>query len=254
MESNVHRQNVAEVYFRKALFYSLGLHIGMVVLAGVAPYLPWLKANQSAMSYMTTLRVDIVDLPREVIHKVDTQLAQTRTELQKVQKKIDQAYEDPTALKFKTKEAIKQIKATQAAIDRVKALQALEQQQLKSKIDTLKRGNIKTPGTSFPSTQDSGELMHAYQSEIEEKIKLRWALPFYLRNQKTLSGSLVLYLDADGTILRRKPVPSGNIDFDQYMNKAVDEALPFSPVPSEIQRDLRYDGIKLDFLARELQS
>ena len=113
----------------------------------------------------------------------------------------------------------------------------------------LRKGNVQTPGASIPSAApETGELLDAYGSEVREKIKLRWALPFYLRQKEDLSGKLTIYLDLDGYLIRKEIVSSGNKDFDDFMNRALEESLPFVKVvlslPYLLQtaQDLLKDG------------
>ncbi|OGQ16960.1 MAG: hypothetical protein A3B70_01630 [Deltaproteobacteria bacterium RIFCSPHIGHO2_02_FULL_40_11] len=254
MKQYAYLSQFSNVYFQKALIASGILHFLVVTLTFVAPYIHILKGKQATLKYASTVRVDIIDLPDEVLHKLDQPILSTQDAIQSLRKNIETDYEDPDALQFKSKAAVEKLKSqAHSAIARLKSLQKLETEKIAVKKEVLRKGNVQTPGASIPSAApETGELLDAYGSEVREKIKLRWALPFYLRQKEDLSGKLTIYLDLDGYLIRKEIVSSGNKDFDDFMNRALEESLPFVKVPENIQRDVRYDGIVIDFYAKEL--
>ncbi len=253
MKATAQLDQFSEPHLRKALFYSIGLHVFIILFTIFAPWLPILKGKKGMIEYSTTIRVDIVDLPDKVIHELNKNIVSTEDAIKSIKKDLDQAYEDPDALKFRTKRDREKIKKQQvSSIEKLKVLKALEEKLKKEKKTDLKRGNVVTSGVETPSQVSGGEQLDPYRSMIQEKVKLRWALPSYLRREASLSGELIIFLDSDGNLVRKQIVSSGNPEFDEFMNRSLEESLPFPPVPSTIQKDLRYDGVSIMFYAREL--
>lgn len=240
-------------YFKKALVVSLSLHISILLLIIIAPFLPFLSARKNVHPYSTTIRVDLVGLPEKVIPEVDKNIVSTQEAIKELVKKTEAAHEDSQAHRFRTKKEKENLKKDQAAaLARLKALRDLEQKQRKGKKEVLKKGNVLTSGVDLPAPgQEVG--ISEYEIQVQERIKLRWALPSYLRKQEQLIGKLVIFLDREGAIIRKNIISSGSSEFDAFMNKALEEALPFPPPPRDLMRDVRYDGIEIAFTAGELK-
>ncbi len=250
MKQYAYLSQFSQPYFKKALSTSLILHGIIFVLALVAPLLPLLQ-GKSALTYTSTIRVDIVDLPDERLSEIEKNIVSTQDSIKSLKKEVETSYHDKDALQFKSSKKLK--KEASQAIERMKALKSLEESQQKQKKAILRKGNIATGGAESISAQEEGIPLDAYRSIISERVKLRWALPSYLRRQEKLSGKLIVFLSNDGTVLRKQIVSSGNSEFDDFMNRALEEALPFPSVPAEVQKDLRYDGMALTFFAKELR-
>lgn len=241
-------------YFKNALLTSVGLHLIIFSLAIVAPYIPFLKGKRGALQYSSTIRVDLVDLPDKLLPEMNKSMESTQDAIKNLKKELKSTYVDPDAMKFKTKKQIAKLeKEAASAVQRLKALQELEKNQQQSKREEVRKGNVKTEGANAPPSEQMGKALDAYRSMILEKVKLRWALPSYLRKIETLTGELIVFLDEDGSILRKQITSSGNPEFDDFMNQALEASLPFTSVPKEVQRDLRYDGISITFFAKELK-
>ena len=240
----------SQPYFKKALTTSLILHASLFVIAVIAPLLPLLQ-GKGDLTYTSTIRVDIVDLPDQRLTEIEKDIVSTQDAIKSLKKDIDTSYQDKDALKFKTSKKLK--KEASQAIERLKALKTLDGSQQKQKKEILRKSNIATSGAESTSAQEEGIPLDAYRSIISERVKLRWALPSYLRRQEKLSGKVIVFLSPDGTVLRKQIVSSGNPEFDDFMNRALEEALPFPLVPAEVQKDLRYDGMAITFFAKELR-
>ena len=237
-------------YFKKAIVWSIGFHIVVLGLTIIFPMIPWLKGMRSA-KYSTAVRVDLVELPSEALHKVDQNLISTRDAIRSLKKQAKETFHDPDALKFSTKKAIRE-QRQKSAIEQLKSLRGQEKKELQTKVETLRRGNIKSEGADV-SSAPSEQVLDSYRSLIYERVKLRWSLPSYLRSQKRLSGEIIIFLNPDGTILRTQIVSSGNREYDEYMNRAVEESLPLPEVPKELSRIMRYDGMSLMFHPGDLK-
>ena len=250
MKQYAYLGQLSHPYFKKALTTSLILHGSLFVVAIVAPLLPLLQ-GKGALTYTSTIRVDIVDLPDQRLYEIEKDIMSTQDSIKSLKKEIDTSYQDKDAMKFKASKKLK--KEASQAVERLKALKSLEESQHKQKKEILRKGNIKTSGVESTAAQEEGIPLDAYRSIISERVKLRWALPSYLRRQEKLSGKLIVYLSPDGTVLRKQIMSSGNPEFDDFMNRALEEALPFPSVPSEVQKDLRYDGMAITFFSKELR-
>ncbi|HBQ21633.1 MAG: hypothetical protein A2Z91_02665 [Deltaproteobacteria bacterium GWA2_38_16] len=240
-------------YFKNAFLLSLVLHTLLFTFAAVAPLIPILKGKKG-LTYTSTVRVDIVELPDQLMSEVNKNILSTQDAIRSLKKEAQSGYQDKDALQFKTKKQIAKLKEeATSAIARLKALQNLGQKQETEQKEVLRKGNVVTEGADVPPSDQEGIPLDAYRSMVTEKVKLRWALPSYLRKLENLSGELIIFLDSDGMIVRKQIVSSGNPEFDDYMNKSLEEALPFPSVPQEVQKDVRYDGISITFYARELK-
>jgi hypothetical protein len=240
-------------YFNQSIIVSLILHALIAGIAVFAPMIPILKGKSSALKFHSTVRVDIIELPDEVLSQLDQPIVSTQDAIKALKNKAQSAYVDSNALQFKTKNAVKKLQMqARSAVDRLKALEALSALKQTRKKEVEKKGNVVTEGAQTPSSHQEGESLDAYSSMIHDKVKLRWALPFYLRQQEDLSGELIIFLDSNGAMLRKQIISSGNVDFDDFMNRTLDEALPFKEVPEKLRKDIRYDGIAIKFYAKEL--
>jgi len=237
-------------YFKKSFVYSLILHFSILALAYFLPMLPVLKGKKGAVTYSATIQVDIVELPDKLIRKVNRKLISARSAINRLRRESDFAYKK--SLGRETKRVIQRTKE-QSAIERLKNLQKVEEEDVKEKKETERKGNVEAKGATPTSLAKAGKMLDAYRSLLLERIKLRWALPSYLRRQKHLTGELVIFISEDGSVIRQSVKSSGNFEFDDYMNRALQEALPFPKVPKEHRKDLRYDGVSIRFLSGELR-
>ena len=236
-------------YFRKALFFSFSFHVVLILLAFLLPFIPFFKGKKDSSTYSSAVRVDLVELPDKLLHDINREIISTQDAIRNLKKEIGY---DKDALQFKTKEHLKE-KEVRAAIDRIKELQTKEHKKEEEKKESLRKGNVVSAGVLAPLDEPGAKQLDVYRGMLIERIKLRWALPSYLRKQTTLLGEVIVFLNEEGFVVRREIVSSGNHEFDEYMNRALEEAQPFPPVPREAQKDLRYDGLSITFLAGELK-
>lgn len=238
-------------YFKKAFIFSVSLHLVMFTLTVLLPLIPMFKGKKGAVKYSETIRVDLVELPDHVIHKINRRLISTRDAIKRLRKKTNRmTYK--ASLKYKTKQAVKR-RQQKMAIANLKKMEVIEEKEIEVKKEVERKGNVKSEGAPAPLSAEGSEALDAYRTVIIERIKLRWALPSFLRRQRTLRGEIIVFLSPDGTVIRKQIVSSGNREFDEYMNQSLDEALPFPEVPKESRKDLRYDGVSITFLSGELR-
>ncbi len=241
-----------DVLFKRAVVLSVFLHLALYICSIYLPLIPFLKGKRGELRYTPTVRVDLVALP----DKPYREMKEMNEEIQKAQDAIREikekkgALQEKEGMKLREKRELK--REAKSAIERLKALQALEKRLRERKKEVELKGNIVTAGASLPSSGKEN-VLDEYRSVVSEKIKLRWALPSYLRRERQLSGEIIVFLNPDGSVIRREIVSSGVQEFDGYMNQALEEALPFPSVPEALRRELRYDGISITFVAGELK-
>ena len=240
------QSSLGDFYLKKALVISFIFHIGVVTVALFSPSLSWFQAKNEILLYSTTLKVDIIDLPEEMIQKVVEKYRPIEKSISVF--KIKKTQED--SLKFLTKRKILQEKSKEA-IERLKTHDRISKQ--KKAIDILKKGNKVSAGATQPTESNGKLFLDAYRSELKEKLSKNWKLPIYLLKQTDLIGKMTFYIDEQGHIIRKKISSSGDRDFDYYMNRAVEQTLPFNHTPAEIEKDLRYDGVTIYFIPKEVR-
>jgi len=228
-------------YFKKGFVVSVIFHGVLLSLAFILPRMSIFKGKQAHSLYSAAVRVDLVDLPETLLRDLHKNMLTTEDAIRSLRRKMQSL----TLLKRQS--------GAKAAIEKLKALRQNQEKQQVAKQKTSFSGNIQSEGVSTPETQSGAKPLDAYRGLLLEKVKLRWALPSYLRKQDHLSGEVILFLNADGSVFRMQIVSSGNRDFDEYMNRTLQETFPFPDVPKEAQKDLRYDGLSITFMAGELK-
>ncbi len=243
-----------DALFKRAVVISVFLHLALYICSIYLPSIPFLKGKRGELRYTPTVRVDLVSLPdkpyREM-KEMDEEIQKTQDAIREIKEKRGElTVQEKEGMKLREKIELK--REAKSAIERLKALQALEKRLHARKKEVERKGNVVTPGASLPSSGKEN-VLDEYRSVVHEKIKLRWALPSYLRRERQLSGEVIIFLNPEGGIIRKEIVSSGVQEFDSYMNQALEEALPFPAVPEALQRELRYDGVSITFVAGELK-
>ena len=229
------------------MFFSVLFHVGMGLLSFMLFSFSWFQSQRQALTYATTVKVSLVDLPDQLVQKkINPSIPIENVRLKPQKMKIV----PENTLKFLTR---KKIVETQQKI----ALERLKTEKRASEkaeaLEALKRGNKISMGAERAENTSSKLFLDAYRSEIKGRLSPRWELPVYLLKQYHLIGRITLFLDEEGRIIRKKIQSSGDRDFDYYMNRTIEQALPFGPVPKEIAKDLRYDGLTVLFKPKEIQ-
>lgn len=106
-------------------------------------------------------------------------------------------------------------------------------------------GGVAASGIGGGSSSMLDEALKRYYIAISRKIHSNWALPDTQDWDNTLEAIAVIVIRRDGTVVdtffEKK---SGNIYFDQYVEKTIQAALPMPPIPSDIQEDELEIGLK----------
>jgi colicin import membrane protein len=183
--------------------------------------------------YQAAIRVDLVGLPEKKIQKVAPakKPSPKKVSLQKPEKKN-----------------IKQIKKSQKqALDRIKALMAIE--------DSLKKqeerpaaqikGNRISPGTALAGL-DKMEYLD-YIGELDSHVKQHWTLPEWLADGD-FSARAHVKIDEFGYVVHKKIIrSSNNPTYDSLVMKAIDDASPFPKPPDQYADLVKVDGIVFGF-------
>lgn len=84
-------------------------------------------------------------------------------------------------------------------------------------------------------------LESQYQAAIASRLQQFWSLPEYLQKDPNLTAIVAITIKVDGTIanviFENK---SGERIFDQFVNKAIEEANPLPPIPPALKKQ-RYE-------------
>ncbi len=226
--------------FKKFLQRSTIFHGALVVLVLFAQFF----SGSAKKAFTPSLKVDLVGLP-DITKK---QAAQNDTGLSELEKKLEEKSEPVKRTKepeVKTDEnviSLKKVKeqsksktgtknALKNAIDRIKALEAIEADEKKNKKHTNKfMGNQLSKGNSL-SGQEALEAADAYADNLQNRLKSNWDLPVWLAQQK-LSAQAQIFLDAQGNVQHSFiSKSSGNAQFDDYVLKTIRKSEPFGTPP-----------------------
>lgn len=89
------------------------------------------------------------------------------------------------------------------------------------------------------------EALKKYYIAISRKVHSNWALPDTQEWDSTLEAIAVVVIKRDGTMVETFfEKKSGNIYFDQYVEKTIHAALPMPPFPSDLKEDELEIGLK----------
>lgn len=131
-----------------------------------------------------------------------------------------------------------------SAIDRIKALQKIEESLGKSKkanSGVLTKGNLVSKGSGITGSQ--GDDYNEYADKMKAKLGQNWDLPVWLSRMK-LSAQVLVYLDKYGGVFSTNFIrSSGNKAFDDYVLRTIKASQPFGAPPSEILDN----GVQLGF-------
>lgn len=99
-----------------------------------------------------------------------------------------------------------------------------------------------TESSTVTMAGSSNNLLESqYQAAIVSRLQQFWSLPEYLQKDNKLTAIVAITIKADGTIanviFENK---SGERIFDQFVNKAIEDANPLPPIPPALKRQ-RYE-------------
>jgi colicin import membrane protein len=200
------------------------------------------------------LRVDLVALPE----KVATPPAPAPAEEPKAVPAPPQEAPKPevkTPAKPKPKaqkpkiDAKKLEKSQESAVNRLKAMEALEklkseQAEAQKKAQEFK-GNQVSKGNSLTGLE---QLEYdRYFDQVEQLVYSNWSLPEWLAQSELRAQAMVL-VDASGNVTKKKILKSsGNEVFDAQVLASIDKSSPFPAPPARLQGVLANQGFIFNF-------
>ncbi len=230
---------------------SLSAYVGISLLVHVAAILYiTVKAvffPSDDVLIQSALRVDMVALPDKVESPSPTQAAPSP--------KVEVPQPAPKALPkpVPTKTPAINIKKKQnAAIERLKALEAIEN--IRNEIKEPQKANTKTPqykGNVVTKGDDLTGLdrmqYDGYFSKLKSQVKQNWQVPQWL-SESQLKTQIQVTFDAQGMILDKKIViSSGNAVFDRKALEAIERSAPLPIPPEKLQSLMEHEGILFNF-------
>lgn len=247
-------------YTRLAFKRSVILH-GSVIVLGLASTLysyivgPSKEEEAARMLKMakTAIRVDIVDLPSmkmDEMREVDLSKEVGKTQKVEEAKPIEPS---KTAMKDAT------APAAPAPSDRLKQLREKLRSDSRRKelMDKLKgkesggegrpvlAGNKLSEGASI--TGEVATEADAYNSRLQAHLSRHWTAPDWMINAK-LSARVLVRIRADGSIIDKKfIVKSSSADFNDNVERALQDSDPFPPPPKLLLKIYSEDGIEWGF-------
>lgn len=201
--------------------------------------------NDEALIYQSAVKVDLVGLPakdtEEPVQPSPPAIPQEITANREAATKKNPVVPKEEAIDLKKKQS--------SAIDRLKALQAIENlkqaEASQSKSQRPIKGNVISAGSAIRGLA-RGEY-DSYISKIDAHIKNNWLLPEWLRNAGLRARALVRF-DTQGVILEKKLIlSSGNPAYDEAVIRAVEQSSPFPAPPDKFKEVVGGDGIIFQF-------
>ncbi len=148
--------------------------------------------------------------------------------------------------KLNTHESVKREKKLKSALDRIKALSRISEEERASTPGVLIKGNRISKGASLSA--DARESLEAsYYDALRAHLQDNWALPVWLARQQ-LSAQVQLFIDPRGRIANfRFARSSGSSQFDDQVKRALQESQPFPAPPGDIAGSLAAKGVLIGF-------
>ncbi len=252
-------RHVAELGYGKALRWSFGGHVALIVLVVVKS----LVFPSTPKPYVPTLRVDMVDLPdvlKKDLHALPIVKDKAIEEALKkpVEKPAEKTPEKPVEkaapdeLVLHPKKAApavdkspKREKKLLSALDRIKALEKIEDDSGGAKPVVVK-GNKISKGQSLDGDAKESDQA-SYYDALRGKLQDNWALPVWIARQN-FTAQVRVYIDPYGRIRNfRFEKTSGNNQFDSAIKKTLQESQPFPHPPDDIASSLLVDGVLVGF-------
>jgi TonB family protein len=252
------KQNAHEPFFQRMVIASVALHFAVLISFTVRTYL----FPEDALNLDSAIRVDIVALPEKNKQIPAPDLKPTEPDTKAAPEPPKEAAKPVE--KPKPKEAAPKLnlnakkKAKQDALEKIKAMQALDniQNEVKKEEDDDKekkkkqqaaqvKGNVLSKGGALKgivSTQLAG-----YVDDLKRHANSHWTIPQWL-SDLNLKARAVVFLNEDGTVDRRMIVESsGNETYDNMVLATIDQASPFPTPPKHFVDLVKIKGIQLGF-------
>jgi colicin import membrane protein len=112
--------------------------------------------------------------------------------------------------------------------------------------------NATESSTATMAGSSNNLLESQYHAAIASRLQQFWSLPEYLQKASKLTASVAITIKVDGTIANIVfENKSGERIFDQFVNKAIEDANPLPPIPPALKKQ-RYE-IGLHFKPGSIQ-
>lgn len=268
--------------FKKALKVSLALHVfillfalGFTLVNKLLINLGWVDDPLETPIGKRSIRVDVVDLPSQRIYDMEnidlTKKPAVKNPAPPETKKEEKKVSD-TAMKLPTKEAAKKeekktppkvVKKGPSPKERKNKLDEIrnrlradaKRQELVAEMeeedtgaDTREAvaGNIESKGGS--NTGDIASTEDEYISIVQSHVLKYWRAPGWMISSDKYTARISVKLAPDGSVLSKKFIyQSGEPQFDDSAERAIDAADPFPVPPAVVKRKVLQEGIVIGF-------
>ena len=224
----------------RAIKFSLGIHIGLLVLLYLKSVV--MPGPLNTKEYIPSLRVDLVALPDQKATEVVTPAmpAVSSEEVKETVKK-EKVIKTPVAEKgdYSLNKKKSKKDRMKSALDRIKSLEKIKEgEQIK--------GNKVMRGSSAKG-EATNSVETTYFDVVLDKIRNEWELPQWLKD-KNLSAKVLIKIDRRGMITKTQFIKSsGNEQFDSAVRRTLQASSPFAAPPLSILADVSQDGIVFGF-------
>jgi TonB family protein len=242
------RDHLPEATFSQMIWASVALHIAIVLAFTIRTYF----FPDDAIDIQSAIRVDIVDLPdkgQQIPKPAPVEVANPEPpKPQAMPDKPKEAAPEKPKVDLKAKK-----KEQKDALDKIKAMQALENISEEVKADEEKskqkntkvKGNVESKGEFLKGIQSN--QMSTYIDQLKRLAQEHWNLPKWMADLE-LKATALVFLDENGAVTRRLiEKSSGNSTFDEMVLNSIDQGSPFPPPPKHFVDLFKVKGIRLGF-------
>lgn len=235
-----------DLSFSKALTQSFIGHISILLFILVKTFF----FPSEPLIFQNAIQVDIVALPEKNISPSKTippvsEIPPQTSPITPAPEKVETIKDTKTSpIKLENSQTRK--KAKDQALARIKALQELEEEEIKNHQPKKElKGNVLSEGNSLTGIN---QIQHRnYIKELDDHVKKHWILPQWLANAK-LKAKVKVNIDASGVILKKTMISSsGNPIYDEIVMSAIDKASPFPAPPDKFANIVSIHGVEFGF-------
>jgi colicin import membrane protein len=237
------------------IFKSLGLHIGIIVLALLYNYVSHQNPDNSKVIIIIkeSVRVDLVGMPKFSLQELKKmQLPDLNSTVQESELQIDK---NNSEVKLKKVGKIN-LKNLLSGISKRKIQKKKNKKKTKQNMDTTALRNLVLEGNKISKgsaltgdIKENGDLTiyEGYAASVAPHVRKFWRLPSYLLDEG-LKCRVKIFVNSDGSVLSQHVLSSsGNSEFDSRALKAVKLSSPFNVPEKSILRNVKINGIVLAF-------
>lgn len=229
-----------ELSFRKTIIISAVTHVVFILLFTVkAVFFP-----SELPEYLPVMKVDIVGLPQK---------RDPEEKIAPIAEPASKAVPEPIKPKPQTKTDTKDIlekfkkdtKSKPTKEEKIKdILEKFKNEQAKPTSKPI-AGNRVADGNALKGLEKLD--FDRYAGMIDVHVKNNWALPEWMLSQN-LRAEINVKFDKNGQLLSKTfLVKSGSSDFDSYVEKAIENSIPFPPPPEKLIDLFEVRGITFAF-------